>query len=154
MTIQKVAFQILKEEGHPLDSGEIAELALKRGMVSSNARDPVFSLKTTLLKNIRENKYNIPKLCFIGKERGRRLIGLPEWGQKDKTVTSPVYVPVHPLMIEINGETVKMIRLAQVGGLGNSENETVSRLIHAGFKALSGEIESELSKRLDDFKKM
>ena len=150
MTIQKAAYEILKEKGHPLASREIAKVALDRGMVTSTARDPILAHAQTIDKNIRDEAYNIPTLCFVRDERGRRVIGLPEWGQKDKTVTSPV----RPLMIEINGETVKMIRLAQVGGLGNNENETVSRLIHAGFKALAGEIESELSKRLDDFKKM
>ena len=43
MTIQEAAHNILKEFGKPLNSKEIARIALERGMVDSVAKDPVQS---------------------------------------------------------------------------------------------------------------
>ena len=149
MTIQKAAYEILAEKGHHLASREIAKIALERGIVASTAKDPILSLAQTIDKNIRDELYNIPKLCFARDGRGRRVIGLPEWGAKDK-ITPP---PIRPRTVEINGETIEMIELAREAGLGNNEAETISHLIHAGFKALADEIDSGLSKRLNELKK-
>ena len=78
MKIQEAAHALLTECGQPMSSRDIAELALERQMVSSNARGPVLSLAQTLEKNVRGGVYNRPSLKFIHTPRGR-LLGLPEW---------------------------------------------------------------------------
>src|SRR6476660_3479193 len=49
-----------------LTSEELARIAIDQGLASSNSKDPVFSLKTTLDKEYRERR--IPS---VSKNRGR-----------------------------------------------------------------------------------
>ncbi len=149
MIIQKAAYEILKEKGYPLSYKEIARIALVRGVVTSTARDPTSSLGATILKNIKDGIYNEPKLCFTRDKSGRRLISLPEWEGKDKDKIVP---PEPPRTVEVDDETAKTIELARVAGVGKNESETVRCLIRAGFKALANEINSGLSKRLNELK--
>jgi hypothetical protein len=149
MTIQEAAHQILMEEGHYLPSKEIAKRAIEKGMVGSTAKDPILSLAQTIDKNIRDEIYNTPRLCFARDKSGRRVVGLPGWEENDKIVT----LPIPPLTVEINGETVEMIELAKEAGLGINETEITNHLIRAGFKALASEIGSGLSKRFNELKK-
>jgi len=76
MTIQKAVHIILSKLNKPLSSRRLAKMALDRHMVVSNSMDPVFSMATTVEKNIRDGIYNHPQLVFIQSPRGR-LIGLP-----------------------------------------------------------------------------
>jgi len=140
MTIQEAAYQILKEKGYPLSSKEIAKIAFDRGMVPSTARDPIFSLDTTIQKNIRDGTYNHPALRFLMDKNGRRVVGLPEWKDKDEVVRRPP----PPKTVEISAETNDMLELARLAGLGSNETETIDRLIREGFKVLKGEIETTL----------
>ena len=139
MTIQKAAYEILKEKGYPLSYKEIARIALVRGVVTSAARDPISSLGATILKNIKDGIYNEPKLCFARDEHGRRVIGLPEWVGKESAVTrSPTKT------IEISAEVADMLELARLAGLGDNETKVADRLIHDGFKTVKSEIETKL----------
>ncbi len=140
MTIQKAAYEILKEKGYPLSYKEIARIALDRRMATSAARDPISSLGATILKNIKDGIYNEPKLCFARDEHGRRVIGLPEWAGKESAVTRPPRTKT----VDISAEVADMLELARLAGLGSNETETIDRLIREGFKVLKGEIETTL----------
>jgi hypothetical protein len=149
MTIQEAARKILEEKENTLTSREISKIALDRGMVTSAARDPVQSLASTIEKNIRDKVYNVPRLCFLRDEKGRRVIGLPEWGSK-KITTNPL---ARPRTVEITSEAVEMIELAREAGIGADETETIAYLITAGFRSCADEIDSGLLQRLSELKK-
>ncbi len=145
MTIQQAAYEILKERRTPLTSREIAKIALERKLVSSTSRDPVSAQSQTIEKNIREDKYNIPKLIFTKNESGQRLIGLPEWEKTKKFI--PIQM-IEEKKFNISVEDAELIQLAQLSGIGRNESEAVSRLIREGFKAFKGEIEASLMNKV------
>ncbi len=146
MTIQKAAYEILKEKGYPLSYKEIARIALVRGVVTSAARDPISSLGATILKNIKDGIYNEPKLCFARDEHGRRVIGLPEWVGKESAVTRPPPTKT----IEISAEVADMLELARLAGLGDNETKVADRLIRDGFKVLRSEIQTRLANKVKE----
>lgn len=144
MTIQKAAYEILKEKGHPLASKEIAQIALERGLVVSRAKDPILSLAQTIDKYIRDETYNVPRLCFMRDENGRRVIGLPDWVGKRDGAPQPTLMKT----VEISAGTYGTVLLAQVAGIGNNETETIDRLIREGFQVLRSEIMSRLANKV------
>jgi oligopeptide/dipeptide ABC transporter ATP-binding protein len=90
MTIQEAAYKILEEAGKPLTSKEIAVIALNKHMVISNAKDPPFSLASTIDKNIRDGIYNKPRLKFDHTPQGRK-IRLPSWELNPPASSGPPF---------------------------------------------------------------
>jgi len=152
MTMQEAAHKILEESGKPLSSREIARIALERHMVDSRAKDPPFSLATTIEKNIRGDVYNKPKLIFMRGPQGR-LIGLPSWegkpAQSFDTQTKPnEYME---LRARIPADLFEKVQLARQAKLAGSFDEMVTVLIKKGIAALAPDIKKGLLHQLDQF---
>lgn len=148
MTIQEAAYKILNETGKPLNSKDLARIALDRGMVTSHAQDPVASHAQTIEKNIRDNVYNKQKLIFIPSGTQGRLIGLHGWSSTHPTVGGPL-----PNLIEIKAripsELLDKIKLAEQAKLKSNFDETVSFLLAKGLSMLSDEIKRGLMTQLN-----
>ncbi len=147
MTIQKAAYKLLNERGKPMSSKELARLALERKMVSSSAQDPVFSLATTIEKNIRENVYNNPALVSVYTAQGR-LIGLPGWnshGTESKETPSAVI----EIRVKIPIDLFEKIKLAVQAKLKSDFDETVSLLLSKGLSIVAADIKKGLMTQMD-----
>ncbi|MBM4273630.1 MAG: hypothetical protein FJ134_04090 [Deltaproteobacteria bacterium] len=153
MKIHEAAYKILDEFGKPLASREIVRIALDRGMVFSVAKDPVFSMATTIEKTIRDEIYNKPRLIFIKGHKGR-LIGLPGWESKsahsinDNRATNYV-----ELRAKIPAGLFEKIQLASQAKLANSFDEMLIFLLEKGLLAVAPEIKRGLLQRLEQFDK-
>lgn len=79
-----VAYEMLKELGQPVRLEELAKTALDRGMVSSNAQDPVASLVGTL----RNDALRTSNPCGF-KILDGGYVALAEWGES-VAATAPV----------------------------------------------------------------
>ena len=148
MTIQKAAHRILEEIGKPLNSRELAQIALERSMVGSSAKDPVQSLSQTIEKNIRDGIYNSPNLKFILGSHGR-TIGLPSW---EANTTSPEATPtlsLTELKVRIPIEVFEKIKLAEQAKLKNTFDETVAILLIKGLSSVASDIKKGLLQQLD-----
>ncbi|MCD6485746.1 MAG: winged helix-turn-helix domain-containing protein [Syntrophobacterales bacterium] len=153
MTAQEAAYAILKEAGRPMASREVAEIALKRGLVTSSSKDPVFSIYTTIDKNIRENRYNSPRLAFMGEGRGR-TIGLPAiidtkasqtqgtYGEKERSIKKK-------LSIEISEDLVDQIQIAYQARVADTFDATAIVLIQRGLASSAKEIRERLLEKLE-----
>jgi len=152
MTANEAAVVILQEEKKPLHSKEIAKRALDRGLVSSNAKDPVTSFAQTLEKNIREDIYNNPKLIFISSSRGR-LIGLPS--MNGGTSTKVEYAnQTQAVTLKLPVEIVERIQLASHAKIANTFEETVILLIKRGLSAVANDVRKGLTTRLNKFEEL
>ena len=132
MTAQEAFALLLKEEGQPVLPRELAERALQRGLVSSSSKDPVFSIATTVVKNIREQRYNEPELVFIESNEGRK-IGLPRWQVENPTTRNSVSEKVRPLTVTLPPDVAQGVRLAVQAGLAATEQEAVTLLVKCGL---------------------
>ena len=151
MTIQTAAFDLLKEEGKPLSSRELARRALAHGMVTSHAKDPVESHAQSLEKNIRSGTYNSPELVFVYTVHGR-MVGMPGWGREEagtpvagKTgqrvgASVPVLIP---------DRLVEQIKLAAQARIGATFEDTVSHLLRMGLEAAAPDIKTGILRQLD-----
>jgi hypothetical protein len=153
MTAQEAGQKILTEVGKPLKSTEIAEMALARHYVASSAKDPVFSIATSIEKNIRNVTYNSPRLVFIRTERGR-CIGLPSMEEAGKTEKKTA-CPQSPAKKEILAprlpeELIERIQLAVQAKLAPNYDETLALLIQKGLSASAAEIRERLLSQLDN----
>ena len=148
MTIQEAAYQILKESGKSLSSKDIANIALEKHMVISNAQDPTQSHAQTIEKNIRDGIYNRPKLIFIHSLQGR-LIGLPEWDSAPQITKNDQRQNLFELRVQIPIELYQKIQLADQAKLKNSFDETVSLILTKGLSLLSPEIKKVLMEKLE-----
>lgn len=148
MTIQEAACQILIEAKKPLCSKEIAQIALDRNMVSSNAQDPIQSHAQTIEKNIRDDVYNKPKLIFINSLQGR-LVGLPGWDSASLIAKNDKARTLGELRIQIPAELLEKIRLAEQAKLKETFDETVSLLLTKGLSSLAADIKKGLMEKLD-----
>ncbi len=114
---------------------EYAEMALKQGLCGSDSKNPVFSLQTTLMKEVREgrmpeikaHKVN-GKLCYfpVNYNTGQQ-VALPK---KDSAVT--ILLPPDV------AKTVDM--LVDLGTL-SSRGEALIRLAREGMKAKQQELQ-------------
>lgn len=147
MTIQKAAYKLLNERGKPMSSKELARLALERKMVSSSAQDPVFSLATTIEKNIREDVYNNPTLVSVRTAQGR-LIGLPEWNSQG-TESKETPVAVIEIRVKIPTDLFEKIKLAVQAKLKRDFDETVSLLLSKGLSIVAADIKKGLMTQMD-----
>jgi len=151
-TIQEAAHNILEEFGKPLNSKEIARIALERRMVESMAKDPVQSHAQTIEKNIRSDVYNNPRLIFMHGPQGR-LIGMPTWeGRSSQDIDTPnkqnKYIE---LKARIPADLFEKVQLARQAKLANSFDEMVVFLLKKGLSAVAPDIKKGLLQQLDQF---
>lgn len=152
MTVREAAYEILEEAGKPLTSKEIAGIALKNHMVISNAKDPLFSIASTIDKNIRGGVYNNPRLIFIHGPQGRK-IGLPSWEANPPASSD---APRRPndyveLKAKIPSDLYEKIQLAGQSKVANGFDELVTFLLKKGLLASAGEIKKGVLQQLNQF---
>lgn len=153
MRIQEAAEIILKEIGDWTSPHEVARIALERGMVTSWAKDPIFSHATTLLKHIRyDGIYNNPKLCAMGSPK---LIGLPSWLNRTKE-NSQTYLAMEQherstsrLNVQIPAKMMLQIEMALNAGIGKNLDAVVACLLKKGLQAEASQIRNVFMKELD-----
>ncbi len=144
MKVQEAAFRILGKEGRPLPSRELARLALQKGWVTSAAGDPVFSIASTIEKNIRTGTYNRPELVFVQTVTGRQ-IGLPNWKpqglvlEHNRKMTS----------VQLPEELVDKVRLATYAHLAPSFDATLAMIVRRGLAASAPDIKRAILRRLE-----
>ncbi|MCC6503550.1 MAG: hypothetical protein IT362_10515 [Deltaproteobacteria bacterium] len=158
MRIQEAAELLLKEEGAPLTSQEIAKRALDRGMVTSTARDPIFSHKSTIDKNIREGIYNKPELRLILTKAGR-FIGLPAWDKKNDNLQpiekSSSFDSQRTISLKISEGLFEKIQLATQAKIADGFDATAICILKRGLIDLAPAIRAGLANqlsKLDDLK--
>jgi len=152
MTAQEAAYKILNEEQKPLQSRKIAEIALNKGYVASSSKDPVFSIATTIEKNIRDKRYNSPHLVFLHTRDGRK-IGLPsmeEAGETEST-TDPNqnFGAKKRVSVELPEEIIERIQLASQAKLTANFDDTVALLLQKGLSVSAAEIRKRLLRQLE-----
>ena len=144
MKVQVAAYKILGEEGRPVSSREIAKIALERGWVTSRSHDPVFSVASTIEKNIRTGTYNRPELAFVRTVTGRQ-VGLPKW--KPLSLSDP---PSRGTMsVQIPEELAEKVRLATQAKLAPSFEATLALLLRRGIAAAAPDIKAAMMRQLD-----
>lgn len=148
MTVQQAAHNILKEKNKPMPSKEIAKILLDRNLITSNSKNPVFSISTTIEKNIREGIYNDPelKVFFI---KGRRLIGLPSWKNRENVLKTDALMDLQELRIKIPSTLMEKIQLATQARIKSSFEETVIMILQNGLSAIAPEIKQGLVSQLN-----
>ncbi len=143
MKVQEAAYKLLAAEGRPLSSREIAGRLLNNGTVTSASADPVFSIASTIEKNIRSKTYNRPELAFVHAPGGR-LVGLPTWNLRS--------VPATPerrtVSVEIPAELAEKIHLAAHARLAPSFEATTALLLRRGLAAAAPDIRTALMRQL------
>jgi hypothetical protein len=149
MKIQEAAYNILEEFGKPLNSKEIARIALERRVVDSLAKDPIQSHAQTIEKNIRGDVYNEPRLIFIHGPQGR-LIGLPAWEGKSSQGVDK-HNEYMELRARIPADLFEKVQLARQAKLANSFDEIVAFLLKKGLSAVAADIKKGLLHQLDQF---
>lgn len=144
MKVQEAAYKILGEEGRPVSSREIAKIALERGWVTSGSNDPVFSIASTIEKNIRTGTYNRPELTFVRTVSGRQ-VGLPKWKPPGLS-----YQPSRrTVSVQIPEEIAEKVRLATQAKLAPSFEATVALLLRKGIVAAAPDIKAAMMRQLD-----
>jgi hypothetical protein len=142
--VQEAAYKLLAAEGRPLSSREIATRLLDQGMVTSSSGDPVFSIASTIEKNIRSRTYNRPELAFIQSTNGR-LVGLPAWNLR----SMPLAAERRTVAVQIPAELAEKVKLAAQARLAPTYEATVSLLIRSGLVAMAPEIKASLMRQLN-----
>lgn len=148
MTVQQAAYDILKEKNTPMSSRELARIILDRKLILSSAKDPVFSIASTLERNIRDGAYNKPRLFFTNLQRGRRLIGLPSWNRTGKPDSSDS-MTFQEISLRIPSTLGEKIQLATQAKIASSFDETVVKILQKGIAAMSSEIKDGLVTQLN-----
>lgn len=158
MKIQEAAEMLLKEENAPLTSREIAKRALERGLVTSIAKDPIFSHATTIEKNIREGVYNNPVLIFIHAQAGR-LIGLPSWdkiqspkenkGQDSAMSVKPFGEPTRTFSLKIPADLYEKLELANQARIMDTFEKTVIHILKRGLHDIAPAIKKGLIQQIE-----
>jgi hypothetical protein len=152
MTIQEAAYKILEEAGKPLTSKEIAVIALNKHMVISNAKDPPFSLASTIDKNIRDGIYNKPRLKFDHTPQGRK-IRLPSWELNPPASSGPPFGTIGyvELKAKIPSDLFEKIQLAGQAKVAIDFDELVAFLLKKGLLASADEIKKGILQQLNQF---
>ena len=153
MNIQEIAYKLLQELGKPMKPEELARIALDRGLITSNSKDAVFSLQSTLRKNIRDEVYNHPKLVtiYLQGERGMH-VALPSWQEKGvelKNGAGPA-VPSTERKVQLPCDLIKQIELVTQAGITKSFDEALVHLLRTGWVAVRPQVQEELNKFLSD----
>lgn len=145
MKVQEAAYKILGSEGRPLPSRELARLALLKGWVTSASQDPVFSIASTIEKNIRSGTYNRPELVFVQTVTGRQ-VGLPKWRPQG---IAPVQTR-KMTSVQIPEELAEKVRLATHARLAPDFESAMAFLLKKGLAAAAPEIKAAMMRRLDE----
>lgn len=149
MNAHKAAYKILTEIGHSLTSKEIAQIALTKGYVESDAKDPISSIAATIEKNIRGGTYNSPRLLKYG-----RKIGLPsmeETNQMEKASRTDQNPEGRKrITIELPQKLIDDIQLANQAKLAGNYDDTVALLLQKGLSALKHEIQKRVNNQLEN----
>ena len=153
MNIQEAAYKVLQELGKPMKPEALARIALERGLVTSNSKDEVFSLQSTLRKNIRDNVYNDPKLVtlYLQGERGMH-VALPSWqenGVELKKEAVPV-IPSTERKVQLPCDLIKQIELVTQAGITKCFDEALVHLLRKGWVTVRPQVQEELNKFLSD----
>ncbi len=144
MKVQEAAFRILGKEGRPLPSRELARLALQKGWVTSAAGDPVFSIASTIEKNIRTGTYNRPELVFVQTVTGRQ-IGLPNWKPQGLVLDHSRKMT----SVQLPEELAEKVRLATYAHLAPSYDATLALIVRKGLAAAAPDIKEAILRRLE-----
>lgn len=144
MKVQEAAFRILGKEGRPLPSRELARLALQKGWVTSAAGDPVFSIASTIEKNIRTGTYNRPELVFVQTVTGRQ-IGLPNWKPQGLVLDHSRKMT----SVQLPEELADKVRLATYAHLAPSFDATLAMIVRRGLAASAPDIKKAILRRLE-----
>ncbi len=145
MKVQEAAFKILGSEGRPLPSRELARLALMKGWVTSASQDPVFSIASTIEKNIRSGTYNRPELVFVPTVTGRQ-VGLPNWRPQG---LAPVQAR-KMTSVQIPADLAEKVRLATHARVAPDFESALAFLLKKGLSAAAPEIREAMLRRLDE----
>ena len=152
MSIQKVAYELLKEQGRPLKPEELAKRALERGLVTSRAGTPdkkLRAMQTTLRKNTRhDSKYNEPRLVCI-RQPGHRglLLSLPEWQAKEpERETLSQMKEYVERKIQLPSDIAKQIELVRAAGIAKTFDDALLFLLRKGWDSTRPAIQAELNK--------
>lgn len=145
MTIQQAAAEILKKNGSPMKSKELAKQALELNMVApSKAKDPIQSMSQTLERNIRMNTGNKPQLKFIYTKQGR-YISLPKTDEIKKYEECTTQL----IKIELSKSVLKKIKIYEISENYKSLEDTIVDLIKKGLESTS---EDFIEKLKNEFK--
>ena len=132
-----------------MSSRELAALALERGWVSSAASDPVFSIASTIEKNIRVGTYNRPQLVFVKTPTGRR-IGLPNWKPEDLH-----FEPTRrTVAVQIPEELADKLRLATQARIAPSFDATLALILRKGLAAAAPNIKAAMMRQLESLEQV
>jgi hypothetical protein len=150
MTAQEAAFQVLKETGTPLSSKVVAERVLKRGLVRSNAADPIASIAQTIEKNIRGGAYNNPKLQFVHTNKGRQIAVPSRQATKtsQRAPTTSVIPPEARDFLEVSVRLVNKLSLVTFANLASTKEEAADLVLARGFDAMKDEIAEGMRRAL------
>ena len=143
MKVQEAAYKLLATEGRPLSSREIAARLLNNGTVTSGSADPVFSIASTIEKNIRSKTYNRPELAFVHSPNGR-LVGLPTWNLRSLPATPERRM----VTVQIPADLAEKIHLAEQARLAPSFEATTALLLRRGLAAAAPDIRAALLRQL------
>ncbi len=149
MSMQEAAYALLSEAGAPMRAREIAEVAFARGLVASEAQDPVRSLAQTLEKTVREGHYNHPPLKFVRHE-GRRLLAIATW--RDEICNAPRRPPSIELCARIPQDLRDQVMLAVQARIAPDFDATVAQLLARGLEVEGPRIRSGISGQLKALK--
>jgi hypothetical protein len=152
MNIQDAAYKLLQEEGRPLSPEELARRALERGMVTSRAGNAIFSLQSTLRKNIRDGVYNHPKLITLYQPGHRgMLVAMPQWqGKTPESKPAPSGEPHVERKIQLPAQLAKQIELVKQAGIAKSFDDAVIHVLRKGWEVVRPTVHDELNKLLGD----
>ncbi len=149
MTAHEAAHKLLKEAGKPQSSKHLADRMLKKGLVRSNASDPISSLAQTIEKNIRGKAYNHPELEFVHTREGR-LIGIP--GRSTRSTGGAASVAPSPpvvkaaisehdrTFVEASALLVNKVSLVTISGLAGTMEAAIDLVLARGLDAMKDEI--------------
>ena len=158
MTAQEAAHRLLSEAGRPQAATTLAERMLKRGMVRSNASDPIQSFAQTIEKNIRDGVYNRPALEFVYTSDGR-LIGLPAQAsgvavtkRGANPVAPKVIAPDERAFVEVSARLLNKLGLVVYAELAASREAAADLVIARGLDAMKDEIASGMRSALSSSK--
>ena len=151
MTAQEAAHLLLVEAKKPQSSRILAERMLKRGLVRSNASDPIQSFEQTIEKNIRDKAYNRPALKFVHTPQGRLVDvasahDVPTNATTDgpfSAVTAPrvkIIGPEERTFVELSARLVNKIGLVVFAGIAGNLDEAADLVVLRGLDAMKDEI--------------
>lgn len=144
ITMQEAARKILEEEGFPLSTKKLAQIALEKRYVTSSASHPERSLANTLDQNIQKEKE--PRLTTFEGAGGESLVGLPEW--KEKVNDGARWW--EEVKIRVSVELFKKLQLAQHARIGPDLNQTIICLLESGFQKEKERIKEIINEQLNE----